>query len=219
MAVALHRISLDEGAWEALFDFLDPARPAKTGPARDREAVDGCRDVMRRLALFFAARRCPDADDLAEETMIRVAGKCRQVIVGSQGERLAYFYGVARHVLQEWRRETQHEGAAIEALGREPALRARAAPRGAEMAERAHGCVERCMTTLSPGDQELIIGYYAVEKSVKIESRRKLAAERGRTANALRIEVHRIMKGLRRCVVGCVNPETPSPESRASLAR
>jgi DNA-directed RNA polymerase specialized sigma24 family protein len=67
------------------------------------------------------------------------------------------------------------------------------------------------MEELSPRARQLVLGYYGEEGAAKIESHRRLAAELGKSANALRIEIHRIRAVLRQCVVGCVQP-------RAALA-
>ena len=100
------RSSLTAESWEDLYDFLDPGRPDKPGPDRDAVAEARCLEVRRKLVCFFAARGCPDAEDLAVDTLLRVAGKCREVDCRGFADRTGYFYGVARNVLHEWQRHS-----------------------------------------------------------------------------------------------------------------
>ena len=103
---------LGSGSWDALFDFLDPNRAAATGADRDRAAEHRCSEIMRKLVVFFASRRCPNPDDLAMETVLRVASRCREVDVSSYSDRVGYFYGVARNVVHEVHRSGTRESRA-----------------------------------------------------------------------------------------------------------
>src|SRR5512136_1388581 len=98
---------LAEGAWEDLLDFLDPGRPGKRGADGDAEAR--YLEILRKLVCFFAGRGCPDAEDLAMESILRVAAKCGEVDASGHGDRSGYFYGVARNVLHEWWRDALRE--------------------------------------------------------------------------------------------------------------
>ena len=67
-------------------------------------------------------------------------------------------------------------------------------------------CLEQCLTQLTGRARKLIVSYYEAEKAAKIERHQRLADEFGKSVNALRIEVHRIRKLLRQCVVACLSP-------------
>ena len=68
---------------------------------RDRAAVKY--EVIRRgLIELFDSRCCSDAEDLADRTINRVARKVEQLAPTYSGEPSLYFYGVAKHVLQEY---------------------------------------------------------------------------------------------------------------------
>jgi RNA polymerase sigma factor (sigma-70 family) len=194
------------GQWEDLLDFLDPARPGKRGPGRDAEAEVLYLEILRKLVTFFAGRGCRDAEDLAVECVLRVAGKCGSLDGAARENRPGYFYGVARNVLHESWRESQREGARRESLRLE--LARLGMPDGASWArkEAVHRCLDRCMDELGHGARRLVLRYYEEEGAAKIERHRRLAEELGKSVNALRIEVHRIRATLRQCVVGCAQP-------------
>jgi DNA-directed RNA polymerase specialized sigma24 family protein len=172
-------VGLDEGSWNELFDFLDPGRPQRTGPGRDDEALARHREITRRLVCFFAGRGCHEAEDLATETILRVAAKCREVDVSGYADRMGYFYGVARNVHHEWLRHALRESALRDALRRE-------------------------LTPLTRRARQLIVRYYSAEPVARIAHHRELAVEFGYSPNALRIEVYRIRSTLRQCVDPCL---------------
>jgi RNA polymerase sigma factor (sigma-70 family) len=194
------RAGLDAGSWDDLFDFLDPGRPGKSGPDRNALAEGKCLEVRRKLSCFFSARGCPDAEDLAIETMLRVAGKCREVDSSGYADRTGYFYGVARNVLHEWQR-----GASADAEGRE-SFRAELArfpvpdARAWDEKERVQRALNRCLSRLEARARDMILGYYREEGGARVAHHKALAAEFGRSVNSLRIEVHRIRKTLRECL-------------------
>ena len=195
---------LGAGSWDALFDFLDPGRAASTGPDRDRVAESKCAEIMRKLVIFFASRRCPNAEDLAMETIMRVASKCRDVDVSSYADRVGYFYGVARNVVHEAHRSGQRESRVYELFAQEfPG----STPPDAEAwkdAEAAQSCLERCLVVLPDHAKKLILRYYSNEGAAKVTEHKALAEELGKSVNALRIEAHRIRKTLQQCVFACV---------------
>jgi RNA polymerase sigma factor (sigma-70 family) len=197
---------LTEESWDALLDFLDPKRGAKAGPDRDQEAERKYLEVMRKLVCFFAGRGCGDGEDLALESVLRVAGKCADVDGSGHTDPIGYFYGVARNVLHEWRRDSLRESTKREALRRELARLPISDPHSWSRKETVHRCLELCMAKLDHRARRLILGYYREERAAKIECHRKLAEELGKSVNALRIEVHRIRNTLRQCVVGCLQP-------------
>jgi RNA polymerase sigma factor (sigma-70 family) len=200
------RRSLSLESWDALFDFLDPSRPAKTGPDRNAAAEARCQEITRRLVMFFASRSCGDADDLAAETILRVAGKAAGIPRSPGEDPFGYFFGVARNVHLEWLRDARRETAKRESALRDPTVYAVPDPGSWRNDEAVHRCLEQCMATLSLTARRLLMSYYSDDKAAKVERHRKLAQEFGKSVNALRIEVHRIRKVLRQCVVGCVQP-------------
>lgn len=190
-------------SWEELFNFLDPNRAAATGQNRDREAEDRCAEILRKLVYFFAGRRCPNPEDLAMETILRVASKCRDVDVSSYADRVGYFFGVARNVVHEEHRSGLRESRGLEAFLREIS-RTPAEPDAWKNAEAAQSCLEHCLATLPEHARELILRYYANAGTAKVTAHRALADELAKSVNALRIEAHRIRKTLQQCVFYCM---------------
>ena len=191
-------------SWEEFFNFLDPNRAAATGPDRNREAEDRCAEIIRKLVFFFAGRRCANPEDLAMETVLRVASKCRDVDVSSYADRVGYFFGVARNVVHEQHRSVLRESKALESFLREIS-RTPADPEAWKQTEAAQSCLERCVATLPDHARQLILRYYSNQGAAKVTAHRALADELGKSVNALRIEAHRIRKMLQQCVFDCLH--------------
>ncbi len=198
--------ALAERSWEDLLDFLDPARPGKRGAGRDTEAEARYLEILRKLACFFAGRGCRDAEDLAVECVLRVAGKCGTLDASARENRAGYFYGVARNVLHEWWRHELRDSRKRDSLRMELARTSWANGPSWSRKETVQRCLDQCMGELSQSTRRLVLGYYGEEGAAKIECHRRLAGELGKSVNALRIEVHRIRATLRQCVLGCVQP-------------
>lgn len=219
MTPILNRATLTEGSWDDLFDFLDPNRHDRAGPDRDKEAEARCLEITRKLVCFFAGRGCADAEDLALDTILRVAGKCGAVAIANYDDRTGYFYGVARNVLHEWQRHALHEATKREALRQQPSLLPIPNPQSWKDKEAVDRCLEQCMAGLTQRAKRVILSYYAPDKTEKIECHRKLADEFGKSVNALRIEVHRIRNTLRDCVFGCLHPGAAGAGRMGSFLR
>ena len=209
MVPPLHR-RLSPDSWDALFDFLDPARVEKRGLHRDDDAESRFQEITRKLAYFFAGRGCRDAEDLAAETVMRVAGKCAEVPAAGFAERISYFYGVARNVLHEWQRESARESTKLESAGKDPTFIAAADAHLRTQEDEQQRCLDVCMASLSREARKLILNYYGPERAAKIAAHRQLAGQLGKSLNALRIEVHRVRNTLRTCVFECMHPRTVS---------
>jgi len=171
---------LTEAAFDHLLAWLNP----------DREAA-GRRyeEIRRRLVKFFICRGCSYPEDLADETINRVARKVPEVAPTYGGDPARYFCGVAHNVCLESRRKIAEP---------EPPPK----PDLSDESEDAYyECLERCMGQLSHRNHELVLQYFQQEKRAKIDYRKKLAESMGMTPNALRIKIHRIIEVLRECVM------------------
>ena len=181
---------LDETAFERLLAWLDPER---------ERAGRRYEDIRLRLIKIFTCRGCHESEDLADETINRVARKLAQVAATYEGDQALYFYGVAHKVYLEYLRKRPARGGGTPPPT-PPALTEE--ERAAE--EREYECLERCMRGLSPDNRDLVLQYYREEKREKIEHRKLLAARRGIGLNALRIRACRIREALYRCVQTCL---------------
>jgi DNA-directed RNA polymerase specialized sigma24 family protein len=176
----------------------------------DRDPHDAARQyegLRRRLITFVQCRGGAFPEDLADETINRVA---RRLVEGTEihsPHPADYFYGVARRVLSEHWHSPDAASVALDDLP--PAhLTEPAAPweARAERDQREHSltCLERCLENLSSDERELITGYYQGETAVKIGNRKLLATRLGIAINALRIRALRIREKLQACVEGCL---------------
>jgi RNA polymerase sigma factor (sigma-70 family) len=206
-AAAMDEPLLPAKSWEDLLDFLDPGRPGRSGPDRDAEAEARYLEIVRKLVCFFAGRGCRDADDLALECVLRVAARCGALDASGYKDHAGYFYGVARNVLHEWWRHEVRDSRKRESLRAEIARLGLGDAQAWSRKEAVHRCLEQCLGELSHRSRRLILDYYGEEGMAKVESHRRLAVGFGKSVNAVRIEVHRIRAVLRRCVVGCVQPQ------------
>lgn len=162
-------------------------------------ATDGQSYVAmhRRLASYFARKRCRASDDLADEALSRVARRLEEV-GAIDGVPAQYCYIVARFVFLEHLRHPEQHSVPLkeDAPGRVPADKD-------EDDEQGLACLDGCLDALDAADRELILEYYAGEQGYRIRSRRRLAARLGLSANALTIRASRLRERLRACVTKC----------------
>jgi DNA-directed RNA polymerase specialized sigma24 family protein len=159
-------------------------------------------DVRDRLVRFFARRRCLRPDDLADETMNRVARRLEETGAIDDVSPAQYCYIVAKFVLLEsFRQRSRESEVAWEDTD------ARVLDRPSEdtstTRERTFRCLERCLEACAPAERELILDYFGTHAGSASEARKQLAARLGVTANALAIRACRIRSRLEACVRAC----------------
>jgi DNA-directed RNA polymerase specialized sigma24 family protein len=86
--------TINEGDFERLLGLLAPDRDV---------AAERFVTVWRNLVRTFASRCCHEAEDLADETMFRVARKTR-TLKKFVGDFALYIYRVGRFIYREWLR-------------------------------------------------------------------------------------------------------------------
>lgn len=166
-------------------------------------------EMRRRLARYFDRRGCSSPDDLADETLNRVARKLEEKgeIVGASPAH--YCYIVAKFVFQEFgRRSEQNQTSLDQAQSSGRVIGSLAVPFrpnvDAVAKEKLFDCLERCLSKIQPEGPELILEYYRGEQRAKIERRSELATSLGLSTNALSIRACRIRSKLEICVRTCV---------------
>lgn len=176
---------LTKDSFEALLRWLDPIPDS---------AAYKYEQIRTRLIKIFVCRGCLNPEDLADETIDRVAGRLSDIEQTFAGDPARYFYGVANKIHLEY-------------LRRKPAppIPPAAQP---DDDEREYECLERCMQQLSETNRELVLQYYQEERQAKIDHRKRLAEQFGIAVNALRIRACRIRASLLECVKACVSAET-----------
>src|SRR5262249_43920389 len=165
--------TVSQGAFDRLLDKLGPDREAA---AREYERLH-C-----RLVDFFEGRNAPTPEELADETLDRVARKLEQ---GEPVEHLrAYAYGVAKLVCLEAHRRKQREQAALEEL---PATLTSAA--GPQTEERV-AALQQCLAALPEESRRMIVRYYEGSGS-PVGTRKALADRLGLSYATLKTRTYR----------------------------
>jgi len=165
-------------------------------------------DMRGRLVRYFDRRNCFPADDLADETLNRVARRLEEEGTISEGPPARYCYIVAKFVLLEHVRRTRPQVSAEESDFNVTVSSVTTVPSTtAAETEQMLDYLERCLEKLVVGDRELILGYYRGELREKIQERRELAERLGLTINALSIRACRIRDRLEECVRRCAHGE------------
>jgi DNA-directed RNA polymerase specialized sigma24 family protein len=160
-------------------------------------------EMRRRLAFYFDRKNCLSPDDLADETLNRVAKKVEEKGTISGLSPAHYCYIVARFVFLEHLRG--HREAALDRYADATPKLNSPAPSSLTVAadKQRLDCLEECLNKLEGKERELILEYYQGEKRTKIERRAHLAASLGLSLNALSIRACRIRNKLEECVRKC----------------
>lgn len=160
----------------------------------DRDAAGRRLNVIQtRLIQIFVSRGCIDAESLADEVSNRVAVRIDSCVT-KYNDPLRCCLGFLDNVHLEYLREQRRM------------LNAQVPPnpRPPDELEKEDQCLRRCLGDLETSEHNLFVRYFEVEKHVRIDARRKLAEDLKLTANALRIQAHRVRKRLRGCMEECL---------------
>lgn len=166
-------------------------------------------DIRQALVKIFTWNGIPEAEDMADETINRVAQKVQELRDTYQGDPALYFYGVAKKLILEYRRGgigSQIPRSTVKSLSSP-------APDDSTERDRAFDCLEKCLGMLPDATRELILRYYSQRKRAKVESRKKLAETLGLEVNALRVRVYRIRATLELCVRKCLESDESNDPS------
>lgn len=186
--------ALTQDTFDRLLEWLDA----------DRERAGSKYEAIRlRLIKIFTCRGCPDAEELADETINRVTSRVIELAADYTGDPAHYFYGVSHKVHLEYLRKAQQTRVSADSATGSQAL-----PDVLEDdIEPEYQCLERCLERLPAEKRDLVVRYYQQERQAKIEHRKNLATELGIAVNALRIRAHRIRLALQRCVQDCLEQQ------------
>jgi RNA polymerase sigma factor (sigma-70 family) len=176
-------MSLDseQEPFEELFRRLEPEAES---------AAEGIQRCRHKLAKYFVWRRCPDADDLAGETISRLLKWAETQ--ASADLHYGFVYGIAANVFREYSRRRKESGevASIDDVLEIPD----------HSRSEIDDCQQHCLDQLAEDKRNLLVRYYV--ENIDCED---LARERGETINALRLKIYRIKDWLRRCCENCRN--------------
>lgn len=158
----------------------------------DRERAGQIYEKIRwRLITIFAARACPVPEELADETIDRVARRVGDIAESYTGEKVRYFFGVGNNVHHEY-------------LKRPPAPTTDELFEVVPDKEQIHNCLEHCLERLPAAERATILSYFAHEKGTKVDLHKRMADELGITINTLRLRILRTKQKLQPCVERCL---------------
>jgi DNA-directed RNA polymerase specialized sigma24 family protein len=154
---------------------------------------DSYQRFLNRAIQIFRSRGCVDAESLADEVSNRIAVRI-YTLIEKYPEPMRCWLGFIDNVFLEWLRDQRKF-----ANAKEPPP-----PRPPEELEKEDNCLEKCLREFTPAERDLFTHYFGGERRNHIKDRRKLAEELGLTANALRIQAHRLRKRARECMEECL---------------
>jgi hypothetical protein len=187
---------LTREAFDALLALLDS----------DRDQAAHRYEIIRsKLIRLFAWRGWAAPEELADETLDRVAKKLQAGIEIEADDPYRYISGVAYRVFKEKVRESERRRKRHGEYQMHVEREIAAEDDEEEMGEILLDCLKGCLDQLASDDRELILRYYEKEKSARINNRKALARELRLEMNNLRIRAHRIRRRLERCTHRCAS--------------
>lgn len=166
--------------------------------------------VRARIIKFFECHGASSPQELADETINRVARKISEDEDIPSESMMAYCYGVARNVLHEEKRNPGSSASAIDSLP--PSHHPSENPEDSiqktverSTLEQRLACLETCVEKLPPETREMVQLYYLTKPGAKIASRRQLAEALHIPINNLRIRIYRVRARLIKCLHDCLN--------------
>ena len=144
------------------------------------------------LIRFFETCQCFPADELADETLDRVARRIYEGVTITDLRR--YALGVARRVASEYRK-TLRVATSL------PYFLPQSAPHEEDRLSAQLDALERGLERLPGTERDLVLSYFRQEGAPR--SRRQLSQEFGLSRVALRVRVHRIRKKLEVMLADC----------------
>lgn len=174
---------MQQDEFERLLAWLD----------QDRDRAGEKYETIRRgLIEMCRCRGCWEPEEVADETITRVAGKVKDVAPTYMGDPARYFYGFAKNVLREYHRRTSRP-VPVNPIG------------PADDSEQLHMCLDQCMELLEPEHRELVLEYFNKDKKPGIDHRKSLGQRFKLKPEALRIRIYRIKKTLQPCIDECLS--------------
>lgn len=157
-------------------------------------------EMRRRLVAYFDRKNCLLPEELADETLIRVARRLEEEGKIESETPAKYCYITARFVFMESLRGKEKQNVSLDETLNQ---KASAETDEKEEKEKLLDCLESCTGKLEAQNREIILGYYVGEERAKIENRRALANRLEISVNALSIRACRIRDKLESCVKRC----------------
>lgn len=164
-------------------------------------------EMRQRLVAYFDRKNALAPDELADETLNRVARRLMEEGQIETEKPAKYCYTVARFVFLEFLRGMENSSVLLDdvIIRQADEKSSTQAADERETKEKMLICLEQCTNKLEAANRDLIVRYYFGEERIKIENRRRLAQSLGITVNALSIRACRIRDKLEACVGKCAD--------------
>jgi DNA-directed RNA polymerase specialized sigma24 family protein len=163
-------------------------------------------ELRRKLFAYFDRKNCLSPDELADETLNRVARRLEEEGKIESETPAKFCYVTARFVFLESLRDKENKNVSIDEIKAER-FTGKDADEEKILREKMLACLEKCVGELDETKRELIVKYYYGAERIKIENRRTLAEQLGISSNALTIRACRIRDRLEICVRKCAEKE------------
>jgi hypothetical protein len=183
----LHRTEISQDDFDRLLDWFGPDR----GASADQYLAAHC-----KLTVFLRYNYCNRPEDLADETMNRVAKKLPPIVEG-RGH-IDVLRGFARNVLKEYWDDDELQ-LAEEISDQVPSPTGK--PSEIDEKEIRSACLDKCVAALP--ERELLLEYHSYEPGAKIAHRKAMAEARRLTLNALRLKACHLKRAVAECVKRC----------------
>lgn len=174
---------LQQTDFDRLLSWLD-SNPDHAGELYEK--------IRWRLIAVLASRGCRDAEELADETIDRVARRVNDIEANYVGDKSLYFLGVMNNVHHEYLKRPH-----LSELAPPPA--------DSRVKEQTYLCLDKCIEKLTPHAREIIEQYYAADKRAKINLRKRIAMALGISHSNLRLRALRIRAKLQVCIEQCLD--------------
>lgn len=185
---------LTRESFDILLAQLDP----------DREKAGERYETIRgKLIRLFEWRGCAAPEDLADETINRVARRMAEGVELRSADPYGYFCAVAHLVFKEVLRRASREHRALDTNAELLLPTALPVVPDEEPGDRRLDCLRRCLAALQDEQRELVLKYFQGDGNIR--NRKALSQELGIPMNALRIRVHRVRRRLEDCLDDCLH--------------
>ncbi|MEP6945754.1 MAG: hypothetical protein ABJA02_07545 [Acidobacteriota bacterium] len=188
--------SITSTAFQGLLEWLDEGNDS--GGQKYLE-------IRRRLVGYFDRRNCLTPDEMADETLNRIARRLEEQGKIESETPAKYCYITARFILLEYFRGKDRAEVSLESVQTKADLTS--GSNNIEenaIREKMLDCLEHCTNQLEEVSRNIITKYYYGTASLKIKNRNALAQQMGISTNALSIRACRIRCKLEICVGKCV---------------
>jgi len=170
------------------------------------------RQLREKLIRLFLWRGRMFPEDLADETLTRVARKVGEGLEIRAEDPLRYCCGVAFRVFKETVREREARRRQAAELQSQVGL---AEPAEPEEPDVRHRCLRDCLDRMNARSRALILRYYQEgQGGTHIETRKRLAEELRIPQGALRSRARRIRAKLEACLVTCLRRDGSAPRTQ-----